>query len=89
MSSTIYNSTDGPLIIDRAGRVLGARERRDNVDVESSPVAGHISAGRIVTVDTSPADDDVTDQAVEAPAEAAEPTSRKGRRSSTTTTQEG
>ena len=75
--STIYNSTDGPLIIDRAGRVLGARERLEDVDVDSSPVAGHIKAGRLIVVDTSPADDD----------EAA-PTKPRNRRG-TTSTQEG
>lgn len=86
--STIYNVTHGPLLIDRAGRVLGARERLEDVDVDSSPVAGHIKAGRLVVVDTSPADDD-SDVADDPQPEAPEPTSRKGRRSSTTTTQEG
>lgn len=47
----IYNTTDGPLIIDRAGRVLGARERRDDVDVTASPVAGHIAAGRLIELE--------------------------------------
>jgi hypothetical protein len=87
--STIYNSTDGPLLIDRAGRVLGARERLEDVDVDSSPVAGHIKAGRLVVVDTSPADDDsdvADDPQPEAP-EAA-PTKPRNRRG-TTSTQEG
>lgn len=55
--STIYNGTDGPLIIDRAGRVLGARERRDDVDVTASPVSGHIAAGRLVVIDDTTQDD--------------------------------
>lgn len=86
---SIYNSTDGPLIIDRAGRVLGAREHRDDVDVEDSPVAGHIAAGRIVIVDTSPADDDATDPEPEPAAPGDTPTPSRRRRSSTTTPQEG
>lgn len=47
----IYNSTDGPLIIDRAGRVLDARTwspEGADVDVDASPVAGHIAAGRVI-----------------------------------------
>lgn len=74
---TIYNSTDGPLIIDRAGRVLGARERRDGVDLDASPVSGHIADGRIVVLD-DPQPQDSDEQ----------PTTGKGRRASTNTTQE-
>lgn len=81
--STIYNSTDGPLIVDRAGRVLGARERLEDVDVDSSPIAGHIEAGRLIVVDTSPADDAEEPEAVEA----APTKPRKPR--GTTSTQEG
>lgn len=89
---SIYNSTDGPLIIDRAGRVLGAREHRDNVDVEASPVAGHLTAGRVI--DTSKAE---AEPPHDPPAEAGDPDvadpqpskrARKGN-ASTTTPQEG
>lgn len=79
--TTIYNATDGPLAIDRAGRMLAARKAMPVDDVEGSPLAGHISAERIVIVDTSPADEDP---------DAGEPTTkaaRKGRAS--TSTQEG
>ena len=64
--ATIYNSTDGPLIVDRAGRVLGARERLEDADVSASPIAGHIAAGRIVVVDEAPAED-VAEQPAEQP----------------------
>jgi len=58
MSPTIYNATDGPLAIDRAGRMIAAGETRPDVeDVDGSPLAGHISADRIIVVDASPADD--------------------------------
>ena len=56
--STLYNTTDGPLLIDRAGRVLGARERLEDADPSSSPIAGHITAGRIVVVAEPPGDSD-------------------------------
>ena len=84
--ATIYNSTDGPLLVDRAGRVLGARERLEDVDVSSSPIAGHIEAGRIVVIDeaeASVADEDAQPEAVEAA-----PTKPRTRRGATST-QEG
>lgn len=83
--STIYNTTDGPLIIDRAGRVLGGRERLEDVDVDASPVAGHIAAGRLVVLDDAP----MTNEPATAEDAPATSSSRKGRRSSTTTTEEG
>lgn len=50
--STIYNATDGPLAIDRAGRMIAAHETRPGIDdVEGSPLAGHISAERIVVIE--------------------------------------
>lgn len=85
MSSTLYNTTDGPLLIDRAGRVIGARERLEDADVESSPIAGHIAEGRLIVVDTSPADDDEQPEAADVTPTPAPPS--RGRRS--TTTQEG
>lgn len=73
--STIYNATDGPLIIDRAGRVLGGREHREDVETETVPrFARHVAAGRLVVTDT-PATDTVADEvAVEdAPVKASTP----------------
>lgn len=55
--TTIYNATDGPLPIDRAGRQLAARDRAEVDDVTASPVSGHISSGRMVLIDTDEADD--------------------------------
>lgn len=84
--TTIYNATDGPLAIDRAGRMLAAGEARPVDSVEGSPLAGHISASRIVIVDTG--EDSDAGEPDEAPAQ--EPTTkaaRKGRAS--TSTQEG
>jgi len=57
MSPTIYNATDGPLAVDRAGRMIAAGETRPDVeDVDGSPLAGHISAERIIVVDDATAD---------------------------------
>jgi hypothetical protein len=92
----VYNATDGPLIIDQAGRVLGARTRSDQaVDASVSPVSGHLAAGRMVRVSSATADvDDDGAKQVEAaePAAPAEPepkTSSRRQRAGTTTTQEG
>lgn len=84
--STIYNSTDGPLIIDRAGRVLGARERLEDVDVDASPVAGHIEAGRLVVVDEPQVETDGEAEQADT-VEADTPTKPRNRRGATT--QEG
>lgn len=48
MTGTIYNTTDGPLPYDRAGRMLAAREHVDVDDLSASPVAGHVAAGRFI-----------------------------------------
>lgn len=75
--STIYNSTDGPLIIDRAGRVLGARESRPDVDPETVPrLADHVAAGRmIVRDDPEPAEQELDDAPAKAtPARSPRPT---------------
>lgn len=77
MSTTIYNTTDGPLTIDRAGRQLGGRESRPVESVDGSPLAGHIAAGRILVLEQQTADD-------EAPTE--QQPAKRGRR--TTDTQE-
>lgn len=55
--ASIYNTTDGPLAIDRAGRQLAARERREVDTVDGSPLAGHIAAGRVLVLDETPAEE--------------------------------
>lgn len=90
MSATLYNTTDGPLAIDRAGRMLGARERLEGGDVDSSPIAGHIAAGRIVVLEGAPqpgADEDGFGG--DAPQPADPPTKRTRKGSDSTSTQEG
>lgn len=67
--ASIYNTTDGPLAIDRAGRQLAARERRQVDSVDGSPLAGHIAAGRILVRDETPAE---------------KPAGKPGRKTSTT-----
>ena len=77
--ATIYNTTDGPLAIDRAGRVLGGRERREVDTVDGSPLAGHISAGRILVLD---------DAVDEAQVEADEQPTKRGKGRATPTNEE-
>ena len=50
-TGTVYNSTDGPLPYDRAGRIVPARERLRVPDVSGSPVKAHIDAGRFILVE--------------------------------------
>jgi hypothetical protein len=89
MTGTIYNTTDGPLPYDRAGRMLAAREHVDVEDLSASPVAGHVSAGRfIVTSEDQPTEDPTPVEepdAVEAPAESKR---RRGAPSPAPSTQE-
>lgn len=60
---TIYNSTDGPLPYDRAGRVVPARERLRVRDVNAYPINGHVDADRFIVVE--PRDDDPIAPALE------------------------
>lgn len=83
MTGTIYNTTDGPLPYDRAGRMLPAREHVDVDDLSASPVAGHVAAGRfIVTSEDQPTEaEPVSDDAApEATPELEQPKAPKGRR---------
>lgn len=57
-TSTVYNSTDGPLAYDRAGRMVGARETVEVKDPTVSPISGHVAAGRFVVLNA----DDEADQ---------------------------
>ena len=55
-TGTIYNATDGPLTLDDDGHVLGAREHRDNVELDGRKADGkriraHIDAGRLVVIE--------------------------------------
>lgn len=88
MSPSIYNATDGPLAIDRAGRMIAAGERRDDLDnVDGSPLAGHVKAERIIVVDGAPAEEPVEDDApgqLADPQPAAPKRTRKDRASTTT-----
>lgn len=77
-NTTVYNSTDGPLPIDRAGRILGARERRDVESVDGSPLAGHITAGRILVLDEDKADAQAEDTTTDE-----QPARKAGRRTPT------
>lgn len=57
-TSRIYNTTDGPLIVDAEGHVLAAHDSTRVKSVDDEPVAGHIEAGRLI--DTTEADDSQT-----------------------------
>lgn len=46
---TIYNATDGPLAIDRAGRMLAARERTDVDNLDG--LSDDLKAERIVVIE--------------------------------------
>jgi len=48
---TIFNSSDGPLFVDRQGRTVGPGEFRDGVDVTLAPMKGYVSDGRFVVKD--------------------------------------
>lgn len=47
----VYNTTDGPLLIDADGRALGGREHGE-ADVKTNPAKRHVSAGRLIQTDT-------------------------------------
>lgn len=61
---TVYNSTDGPLPYDRAGRMVGARDSVEVKDPTVSPISGHVTAGRFVVLnpDDDAAEDETTPQ---------------------------
>lgn len=61
--TTIYNSTDGPLPYDRAGRMVPARERLRVPAVDGTPAKSHVDAGRFIVVE--PRDDDPIAPALE------------------------
>jgi hypothetical protein len=54
--ATIYNSTDGPLPYDRAGRMVPGRGRLRVPSVDGSPIKGHVDAERFIVVEAR--DDD-------------------------------
>lgn len=60
MSQRIYNTTDGPLIIDDEGHVLASREHARVKSLDDEPIAGHLAAGRLLdtTPEPEPSEDD-------------------------------
>ena len=83
--TTIYNATDGPLAIDRAGRMLAARSSTDVKSLEG--LSSDLDAERIVVVeqvDDEAAGEQADDeQPVEAPTSPQQTSTRtrKGRAS--------
>jgi hypothetical protein len=72
-TSRIYNSTDGPLIIDAEGHVLAARESTRVKSVADEPIVGHLEAGRLIDTteakaEGAEAEDVLDDQLVQAQA---------------------
>ncbi len=50
MTGTVYNTTDGPLVIDTEGHQVDGRARRPRVDLRAELVADALAAGRLVDV---------------------------------------
>lgn len=75
MTSRVYNTTDGPLVITDEGHVLASRESAKGLDLAAEPVAGHLEAGRLI---------DTTDAKAEG-AEVAEALADQGDKPATTT----
>ncbi len=48
---TGFNATSGPLLIDRAGHVLGSGEYAP-VREDEQPAKGHLAAGRLLAVES-------------------------------------
>lgn len=64
---TIYNATDGPLPIDRAGRMLAARSSDDVTTIDG--LSSLIDAEAIIVIDDLPQPDEAAgEQPTEAPA---------------------
>lgn len=88
MTGTIYNTTDGPLAYDRAGRMVAAREHQPVDDLSASPIAGHVSAGRFIVTSREDTQEQPTEGDVSASDAAPEPepqTSAKRRRTGSQT----
>lgn len=45
---SVYNATDGPLLVDDDGHVLGGREHQDEVNTRVEPARGHVREGRLI-----------------------------------------
>lgn len=54
--STAYNATAGALVVDRAGRVIGAREF-GSVKADQQPAKGLLESGQLVAVEPRKGDD--------------------------------
>lgn len=88
---TVYNATPSPLIVDHAGRVIGASSF-GVAPVNEQPAKGQLEAGQLVevTIPDEQLDDDSIAEGARAAARArherAGTTPRKRRASATTTT---
>jgi hypothetical protein len=79
--TTIYNATDGPLAIDRAGRMLAARSSTDVKSLDG--LSSDLEAERIVVVeqtDEQPAEDSAAGELPQ-PEQQTTTRTRKGRAS--------
>lgn len=47
---TLYNATDGPVLVDDEGHVLGAREHLDT-DLEGPVLDALLESGRVIVVE--------------------------------------
>ncbi len=48
MTSRVYNTTDGPLLIDAEGHVLAGRESTKVPNIDDEPIHSHLDAGRLI-----------------------------------------
>lgn len=50
-TSTIYNTTDGPLVITAEGGIIAGRSRLSDVDVDSELVKPLVAAGLLLVLE--------------------------------------
>lgn len=71
MSQRIYNTTDGPLVIDDEGHVLPSREHLRVKSLDDEPIAGHLEAGRLLDTTEAKAEGEEVNEAADKAAEEA------------------